>query len=69
MAQSTTEAKYVVAAAAANQAIWLRKILCDLGYKQDDATIVYSDEKSVVVVAKNPIFHGRSKHIKINYHF
>jgi len=40
VAQSTTEAEYVAAAAAANQAIWLRKILYDLGIQQLEATVL-----------------------------
>ena len=27
------------------------------------------DSKSALAVAKNPVFHGRSKHIRIKYHF
>ncbi|XP_074271155.1 secreted RxLR effector protein 161-like [Silene latifolia] len=38
VAQSTAEAEYVAASAAVNQVIWLRKILQDLGYKQEGAT-------------------------------
>jgi hypothetical protein len=27
------------------------------------------DSKSVLALAKNPVFHERSKHIRIKYHF
>ncbi|CAL0309357.1 unnamed protein product [Lupinus luteus] len=40
---STTEAEFVTASNCACQAIWLRKILEELHFKKDDATIIYCD--------------------------
>ncbi|KAG8501219.1 hypothetical protein CXB51_003321 [Gossypium anomalum] len=68
VAQSTAEAEYVVAARAVNQAIWLRKILSDLNLYQKEATKIFCDNKSAVAIAKNPIFHGRTKHFSIKLH-
>ena len=31
--------------------------------------IVYEDNQSAIAMAKDPKFHGRSKHIDIKYHF
>ena len=59
----------IVAAAAVNQAIWLRKILVDLNVKLDGATEIFCDNQSAVAMVKNPVFHGKTKHIKIKYHF
>lgn len=69
VAQSTAEAEYIAAASAVNQAIWLRKILIDLNFKQEDSTEIFCDNQSAIAMAKNPVFHGRTKHIKIKYHF
>ncbi|RVX01546.1 Pleiotropic drug resistance protein 3 [Vitis vinifera] len=51
VAQSTTEAEYISLAAAANQAIWLRKLLADLGQEQSSPTsfIVTITEKNSLV--------------------
>jgi len=68
VAQSTAEAEYVAASSAVNQALWLRKILIDLGFHPSKATEVLCDNKSVVAMIKNPVFHGKTKHIKIKYH-
>ncbi|KAG8480419.1 hypothetical protein CXB51_025096 [Gossypium anomalum] len=68
VAQSTAEAEYI-AAAAVNQAIWLRKLLCDLNEEQLDATEIFVDNQSAVAIAKNPVFHGKTKHFKIKFHF
>ena len=69
VAQSTAEAEYIAANAAACQAIWLRRILTDLNERQEDGTTIYCDNISSIALSKNPVFHGRSKHIEIRYHF
>ncbi|KAG8492349.1 hypothetical protein CXB51_009664 [Gossypium anomalum] len=69
VAQSTAEAEYIAAAAAVNQAIWLRKLLPDLNEEQSEATEIMVDNQSVVAIAKNPVFHGKTKHFKIKFHF
>ncbi|KAG8488558.1 hypothetical protein CXB51_016286 [Gossypium anomalum] len=69
VAQSTAEAKYIAAAAAINQAIWLRELLCDLNEEQVEATEIRVDNQSAVAIAKNPVFHGKTKHFKIKFHF
>jgi len=69
VAQSTAEAEYVVAAEATSQAIWLRKIFKDMGEKQSGPITINCDNKSVIVMTKNPIHHSRTKHIAIKYHF
>jgi len=68
VAQSTAEAEYISAAAAANQAIWLRKIMKDLGEEQTKATTIWIDNKSAISMAKNPVQHGRTKHINVKFH-
>ena len=67
--QSITETEYIAAALVVNQALWLRKILKDLGQGQVEATNIMCDNISAVSISKNPVFHGRTKHIKIKYHF
>ncbi|KAL6332552.1 hypothetical protein AAG906_008972 [Vitis piasezkii] len=68
VAQSTTEAEYISLAAAANQAIWLRKLLADLGQEQSSPTELYCDNKSAISVTQNPVQHGRTKHINVKFH-
>ena len=68
VAQSTAEAEYISMAAAANQAIWLSKVLADLGHKQSSPTELYCDNKSAIAIAQNPVQHGRTKHINVKFH-
>ncbi|KAL8103750.1 hypothetical protein AgCh_028088 [Apium graveolens] len=51
VAQSSAEAEYVAAAKATAQAIWLRRILEDIGEKQNEATILFCDNKSAIFIA------------------
>ena len=66
---STTEAEFVAATACACQAIWLRKILEELRFKQKGATIIFCDNNSAIKLSKNPVLHGRSKQIDVKYYF
>lgn len=66
---STTEAEFLAAASCACQAIWLRRIMEQLGHKQPSATIIYCDNSSTIKLSRNPVMHGRSKHIDVRFHF
>jgi len=44
-------------------------MLEDLGYEQIKATIIMCDNIFAISTSKNPVFHGRTKHIKIKFHF
>jgi len=69
VAQSSAEAEYISAATATSQAIWLRRILEDIGKKQEKATEIFCDNKSAIAMAKNPVYHSRTRHIAIKHHF
>ena len=69
VALSTAEAEYVSASLATSQAIWLRSIMEDFGEKQGEPTPILCDNKSAIAMAKNPVFHNRTKHIARKHHF
>lgn len=54
--------------AAACDEMWLKKLLKEFFREIDEATIIFVDNKSAIALAKNPIQHGRSKHIDVRYH-
>ncbi|GJR95763.1 retrovirus-related pol polyprotein from transposon TNT 1-94 [Tanacetum coccineum] len=68
LAISTTEAEYVSAENACQQALWMKQALVDYGIRLDDITIMY-DNKGAIDLSKNPIQHSRTKHIEIRHHF
>ncbi|KAJ7295085.1 hypothetical protein O6H91_Y213600 [Diphasiastrum complanatum] len=69
IALSTTEAEYKTMCSVAQEAIWLRQILEEVGMKQKNPTTLHSASQSGIQLAKNPVFHARTKHIEIQYHF
>jgi hypothetical protein len=40
-----------------------------LHFKEDGPTQIYCDSSSAITLLKNPVLHGRSKHIDVKYHF
>ncbi|GKV47717.1 hypothetical protein SLEP1_g54586 [Rubroshorea leprosula] len=68
-ALSSSEAEYVAASSAACQAIWMRRIMKDLQQVQEKATKIFCDNKATILMTKNPVFHGRTKHIELRQHF
>ena len=69
VALSSREAEFMAAAAAAMQALWLRNLLSELTGNAAKAMTLYVDNNSAILLMKNPVFHGRSKHIDTKYHF
>lgn len=69
IALSTAATEYIAAANSATQVLWLRRILGVLQHKQVGPTTIYCDSKFAIKLSKNPVLHGRSKHIDIKYHF
>lgn len=69
VALSSCEAEFMAATAAACQAIWLRKLLTQITGKDIGPVVIYIDNKSAIDLPRNLVFHGRSKHIDIRYHF
>lgn len=66
---STTEAEYVAAATCACQAIWMKRILKEIGHEQDEEMVLFCDNTSTIKLSKNAVMHGKSKHIRVRYHF
>jgi hypothetical protein len=69
VALSSCEAEYVAATAAACQGVWLKRLLGELLGHDGGVPELHIDNKSAIALTKNPVFHDRSKHIQIRYHF
>jgi len=66
---SSCEAEYVAANSAVCHSIWLRNMLKYLGFPQENPTEIYIDNRSAIALAKNPVYHERSKNIDTRHHF
>ena len=69
MALSTVEGEYIAASDASKEAISLRKLLAGLFGDVLETTIIHCDNQSCVKLSENPVFHDRSKHIEMRYHY
>lgn len=47
----------------------MRRILEKLSHIQGKCTTVFCDNSSTIKLSKNPVMHGRSKHIDVRFHF
>ena len=65
---STAEAEYIAATEAVKEGIWLKGMLRELKLYEGSVSI-YSDSQSALHLCKNPVFHDRTKHVDIKYHF
>ncbi|GJZ69125.1 copia protein, partial [Tanacetum coccineum] len=68
LAISTTEAEYISAGKACQQALWMKQALVDYDIRLDDVPIM-CDNKGAIDLSKNPVQHSRTKHIEIRHHF
>ncbi len=65
----STEAEYKGATIVACEVVLLQKLLSDLGQLVDAFVVIYCDNISSILLANNPIYHARTKHIEVHYHF
>ena len=66
---SSCEAEYIVASLCACQATWMVNLVEEIIGKDHGAITMKIDSMSAINLAKNPIAHGRSKHIKMRFHY
>jgi ABC-type molybdate transport system substrate-binding protein len=66
---SSCESEFMAATAAAKQALWLRNLISEITKQKPKPVTLFVDNNSAIALMKNPVFHGRSKHIDLKYHF
>ena len=68
MARSSTEVEYRALADTTFELLWLRWLLRDLGVSTSFTTPIYCDNRSAIQIARNNVFHERTKYIEIDCH-
>ncbi|KAH0685102.1 hypothetical protein KY289_022854 [Solanum tuberosum] len=68
VALSTTEAEYIAATEAGKEMIWLKRFFQELELQQMEY-VVYCDSQSAIDLSKNSMYHARTKHIDVRYHW
>ena len=69
MALSTAESEYIALSVAICEAVWLHNLLADLFGHVLYSTIIHCDNQICVKISENLVFHNKSKHIEIKYHY
>ncbi|KAI5355558.1 hypothetical protein L3X38_008453 [Prunus dulcis] len=68
VSRSSAEAEYRGMAQGICEILWLRKLLCGLGFKPKDTMKLFSDNKSARDIADNPVQHDRTKYVEVDRH-
>jgi len=69
VALSSTEAEYRSATMAAQESTWLKQLIKDLHQPTEYQVRIFCDNLSSICLAENPVFHARTKHIEVHYHY
>ena len=69
MALSTAEAEYVSLSTAVQEGLWMKELIQDMDSTKTPSIDIMEDNQSAILMASNPQFHGRTKHIELRYHF
>ena len=69
VALSSCEAEYYASSQAAMEVAWQRSFLQEIGMKLEEPITVGSDSQSALNLIGNPVYHEKSKHIGIRFHY
>ncbi|KAH7839971.1 hypothetical protein Vadar_010790 [Vaccinium darrowii] len=69
VARSSTEAEYRALAQCTTDIVWLHQLLTELQVASHTPYVLWCDNSSAIALAHNPVFHARTKHIEVDYHF
>jgi hypothetical protein len=71
VAQSSTESEYIAINAAAKELVFIRNVISELNslIKAQNKFPLYTDNNGALLLAGNPVYHERTKHISVKFHY
>ncbi len=71
IALSSCKVEYMTLSEAAKEAIWIREFLRELEFRSrdDQLVLIFADNKSAIDLIINPLYHKRTKHIEMRWHW
>lgn len=69
MSRSSTETEYKALANGIAEVTWVQSLLKELNVPQPRVLILWCDNLGATYLTANPMFHARTKHIEVDFHF
>jgi histone deacetylase 1/2 len=69
VARSSIEVKYKALADGTTEILWIRSLLAELRISTSSMTMLWCDNLGATFLSANPVFHARTKHVEVDYHF
>jgi hypothetical protein len=69
VSRSSTESEYKALANATAEIMWIQTLLYELKIPSPPTAKLWCDNMGAKYLSSNLVFHGRTKHIEVDYHF
>lgn len=66
---STAEAEYIAASESVRDIVWIKRLISEVCFGKQIKTTLHMDNQAAIQMIKNPVFHKRTKHVDVRYHY